>query len=588
MTDFPERSAAVLIGLSYLIHDDIDRIPNLLSTQRDIERMETILRLHNLNDIETVSDWPTDAADVNAFERGSVANIQNALIRLVDRTNRERLDFALFYFAGHGAAMGKGPLSDIVTMQTKVDPIGENKTLFGTHFVDGLDEGLAGTDSIVRNRLFVDNTIAKIIEKTNPSTQLVMIFDCCNSGTLADLKFEYYDAQTNTTNLTKKPHPQAFVVSMSGSTDLQLAEESEEGYDWLRPLSVNPNNILPSSGAFTGTLYTLVMQSPEPKVCTNALGFLTAIQDSLQNNGIVGQDPMVCSSLKLSSWSSFFPLSFASHERTAAVGVAKSVLHAHTDAPANGVLRKTLLACHEDSKPGNSNNCQYIAAVISALGAASKTSQPENVALTASALMMLQSLAISLTRTTDAFWRSSNAADQSVVKAAATTIPVTFATDVFTACVVSANAVTYLGDKYGAAFGQLLTNNAAKFQLLRNVFVTPNNAQVNEVATMLLRIAFHSTPDAAMAPMQRAVELMTAATAQSAAVRTQFSSLIGRFKALAAAIWPAGDVTRTLSDEVLAAYNGNASSNVLPLVSQDALTAGPVELSRTLKAACIY
>lgn len=320
MTDFPERSAALLIGLSY---DNIpdSTLPVLAGPPHDLKHLETVLRLLKLKDIDVVTD-------VNDWTQGTRANITNKMVNICKRSRDENLDFLLIYFSGHGTRINV-PMAEDPTARPPLDENLEyapgQSQPFSNNLTTGLDEGIAGTDYAVNGPL-LDNTIRTILSQVNASTTLLVIFDCCNSGTMCDLQYEYYTAERRLINNNAKPIKGKNIISLSGCMDQQLS--SELGLDditWFVPTIPNQTG---RTGILTGILSTLIIRDPD--IFSSAFATLHQIQDFIKNNQVdpsnLYQSPMLSSSYKMSELTPLLPLKPGQPERSVAFGFTRMLL----------------------------------------------------------------------------------------------------------------------------------------------------------------------------------------------------------------------------------------------------------------------
>lgn len=171
---------ALLVGINYVNSEN-----ELNGCINDAENIAS--RLVGFKTITSLTDYtamkPTKANIVSEFTKlvsGAVAG-----------------DCLLFTFSGHGS-------------QVK-DKNGDE--------VDGKDEGLFTLDE----KLIVDDELNLIIkQRLKPGVTLFVLTDCCHSGTIMDLKYNYLDYSEN----PKNAETGGTVVMISGCRDEQTSADA--------------------------------------------------------------------------------------------------------------------------------------------------------------------------------------------------------------------------------------------------------------------------------------------------------------------------------------------------------------------------
>jgi hypothetical protein len=77
--------------------------------------------------------------------------------------------------------------------------------------------------------LIIDDTLKSIIDKyLKANVTLFLLFDCCHSGTILDLKYQYLDSEQNNTNTINNNEvaTKGTVIMISGCTDAQTSEDA--------------------------------------------------------------------------------------------------------------------------------------------------------------------------------------------------------------------------------------------------------------------------------------------------------------------------------------------------------------------------
>jgi hypothetical protein len=163
-----------------------------------------------INDVKNVSKYlkskfniPIDmyTDDILPLETSYTGIIQN-LYELGFKTYTENLDFVWIHYSGHGSY---------------VDDKNKDEK-------DGYDECLVPTDYDTRG-LITDDVISRIFQMYNPKTKIIAIFDCCHSGTIADMKYNWVDDKTCTVEniLCNLPNK---IITLSGCMDNQTSADA--------------------------------------------------------------------------------------------------------------------------------------------------------------------------------------------------------------------------------------------------------------------------------------------------------------------------------------------------------------------------
>lgn len=165
-------------------------------------------------------------------------------------------DHLVFYFSGHGSQLGNGP-----GIEYELDHMDE------AIWPSDVSLGETGTNENPFGGMIVDDVIREklVIPAVTNGAQIVIIFDCCHSGTAADLD------STRPPPRTSALYPGAFdgdnslAVSWAASGDSQIALGG------------------PDSGFFTGALVP-VLQHADPTTSHKAILDLvtTDMQSALQ------------------------------------------------------------------------------------------------------------------------------------------------------------------------------------------------------------------------------------------------------------------------------------------------------------------
>ena len=133
------------------------------------------------------------------LERTSKDSIIQEISNLSKKTWAEDLDYVVFSFSGHGS-------------QAR-DTSGDE--------MDGMDEGICHSDLYSRG-LIIDDELHLLFRRFNPKTRVYCIFDCCHSGTMLDLPYEYPVAKGRCEGALADQH----IVMISGCTDPQCSADA--------------------------------------------------------------------------------------------------------------------------------------------------------------------------------------------------------------------------------------------------------------------------------------------------------------------------------------------------------------------------
>lgn len=197
------KRAALIMGLTYGDSHTLRGSANDALAVR-----ETLLAAGKFddNEIKLMTDMTPAGRDTMTN-----AGIKAALSLLACRTHAESLDTVFVYYSGHGTRA------------------------FDANFdeADGMDEGLIPEDFADKG-MVSDDWLATWVTAINDKTRVVVVFDCCNSGTTLDLV------------LGSDPK----VLYMSGCRDSELSVEASIDGKTYR-------------GAFTACLLETLDEQPD-------------------------------------------------------------------------------------------------------------------------------------------------------------------------------------------------------------------------------------------------------------------------------------------------------------------------------------
>lgn len=108
----------------------------------------------------------------------------------------------------------------------------------GTNLIDKNNDELDGRDECIitcEMNYILDDELKNIIdENLKPTCKLVCLIDCCHSGTMLDLKYNYLDSTNNdlttiNTNITDSDNN---VIMISGCMDKQVSLDVYKNFDY--------------------------------------------------------------------------------------------------------------------------------------------------------------------------------------------------------------------------------------------------------------------------------------------------------------------------------------------------------------------
>ena len=171
---------ALLVGINYVGTDNA-----LNGCIHDAENIAS--RLVGFKTISMLTDYTA--------MKPTKANIVSEFTKLV--SGAVSGDCLLFTFSGHGSQVTDWSLDE----------------------ADGKDEGLYTLD----NKLIVDDELKLIIRRyLKPGVTLFVLTDCCHSGTVMDLKYNYIDYSENSRNAETGGN----VIMISGCRDEQTSADA--------------------------------------------------------------------------------------------------------------------------------------------------------------------------------------------------------------------------------------------------------------------------------------------------------------------------------------------------------------------------
>lgn len=245
------RCAALLFGLNYA-----GTSSELRGCANDCLNTAELLR--STGRFDTVDVYLDDRDRERCTARGMV----KAIARLAAKSWSDSLDIAWIHYSGHGSY--------------ERDTSGDE--------LDGRDEGLCPVD-YAHAGLLRDDDIRDLLRMFNPATRVVLICDCCHSGTIGDLRWRY-DCDGGRSEEHPRSDCKPKVLLLSGCGDPQTSADAY-GVGTRRQFS----------GAMTSCLLLVLRRQPD--LAGDALGLLASLRTELAERGFE-QVPQLCASYDLS------------------------------------------------------------------------------------------------------------------------------------------------------------------------------------------------------------------------------------------------------------------------------------------------
>ena len=223
-----KRKLALIIGCSYNFSNP-PITPKLKGTCNDARHMASFLKQYCEYKDENIVLMVDDVATIRTTDRYPTRNNIFNQIRTI-LNNAQPSDEVTFFYAGHGT-------QQVVSSSS-------------TEESDRLNEVIVPVDYNIRTgaNAITDDTINSLLREFGKSqTQILLIFDCCHSGTMCDLNYTYnYERKTNifTKSLSSNPRfdptmDQSFinkpilsyVIALSGCKDNEVSAEANMTFD---------------------------------------------------------------------------------------------------------------------------------------------------------------------------------------------------------------------------------------------------------------------------------------------------------------------------------------------------------------------
>lgn len=251
-------SKAILFGIDYLTSTR-----PLRGCATDVHNMKTFVQ-HDLG-YETVKVY----TEQDTPDKVTAHSIIRLLHKLAVESWSHKLDRALIHFSGHGIGI--------------TDTSGDE--------VDGQDEAICPVD-YKTSGVITDDLIKRLLRYFNPDTRVTCIFDCCHSGTIADLRYKL-DGTTNVIESASHRCP-SNVIMISGCRDDQTSADA-----------YNVAGKKQYSGAMTSCLLECVQYRKKLSTDIDAATLLQDVRALLARKGF-RQVPIITSSREITPDTTIF------------------------------------------------------------------------------------------------------------------------------------------------------------------------------------------------------------------------------------------------------------------------------------------
>lgn len=173
-----------------------------------------------LNVQKLLNGWGFEVTLMTDNETGGLYPIKNNIIQQITNSiaKLNANDVLVIYYSGHGALVNDTNGDEISGKDSVIIPI-----------------------NVSSQGYIVDDYIRSLLNAAVTDSKVFAIFDCCNSGSVCDLRYNYYDTsyrtnpgdksspinvRVNTAINSNYPETNAQVLSLSGCKDDQLSYET--------------------------------------------------------------------------------------------------------------------------------------------------------------------------------------------------------------------------------------------------------------------------------------------------------------------------------------------------------------------------
>lgn len=241
------RSKALLFGINYERHKEAE----LRGCVNDVKNMSRYLSDKGKYDkISVYTDEYSDKRVTGNF-------IISKLYKLAIDSHRYKLERVWIHFSGHGCSIKDNNRDEI----------------------DMKDECILPVDYRTKG-VITDDLIRRIFRYFNKNTKVICIFDCCHSGSIGDLKYEY-ETEDTIKRINLKSRCSADITMISGCMDHQTSVDA-----------YNVRGKYEFSGAMTSCLLSSLCKED------NIIDVYENLKTLLKEKGFK-QKPLLSSSYKL-------------------------------------------------------------------------------------------------------------------------------------------------------------------------------------------------------------------------------------------------------------------------------------------------
>lgn len=251
------NTKALLIGINY-VHSTKGRLRGCVQDARNVRSFLIENMKISEENIKMYSD-----EDDKTRKFTTAQGILTALYDMVTSSWIDDLDMIWIHYSGHGSHV--------------FDSSGDER--------DKRDECIVPSD-YETSGVIIDDTIHAVFSKFNPKTRIFCVFDCCHSGTIADLMYRYLP--NSPTPLVERKEPiSSKIISISGCLDEQVSMDA---------YNVTGDNTF--SGALTSCMLEVFQKTGLEEMRNDPLKFIQCVRASLQQKRF-HQYPQICSSFEL-------------------------------------------------------------------------------------------------------------------------------------------------------------------------------------------------------------------------------------------------------------------------------------------------
>lgn len=239
---------ALLFGINYVA----TRQARLRGCWTDVTNMKNFLSSRGYQ-----CTAHTDGKHNNKTTRSGIIE---EITRIAKMTHENRVEHVVIHYSGHG--------SHSKSREER----------------DGQDECLVPSD-YQKNGMILDNVINQLLHLFHKDTKVLCLFDCCHSGTIADLKYRYVDEKRTVEHDNKEC--ESHIQMISGCMDSQTSADAH-----------NVMGMRQFSGAMTSCLLTVLSQNSELE--KDIFTLVKELRKTLKSKNFT-QVPQLCTSYDILS-----------------------------------------------------------------------------------------------------------------------------------------------------------------------------------------------------------------------------------------------------------------------------------------------